>query len=108
LSVGFACGFCLWILSVGFACEYSSVSFHLWIFICGLFIRAEYADEVCERNIFWWDDDHTNILLQCEASLHHYITSSHVFFKFRVFLNFISLSSLFTKKTKFSKRTNFS
>jgi hypothetical protein len=71
-------------------------------------MQAKYASEVCKRSIFWWDDDHMNILLQCEASLHHYITSSHVFFKFHVFVIFISLSSFFNKKTKFLKRTNFS
>jgi hypothetical protein len=150
LPVGFACGFCLWVLPVGFACEFSSVrlficeissvsfhlwvficefssvSFHLWVFICEfssvgfLFKRSmqtKYADGVCERSMrakyaneafFWWDDHYTNILLQCEASLHHCITSSHVFFKIHVFLIFISLSSFFKKKIKFSKRTNFS
>jgi hypothetical protein len=48
--------------------------------------------------------------LQWEANLHHYITSSHVFFKFHVVVTFTSLSSLsfFIKMRKFSKRTNFS
>jgi hypothetical protein len=75
------------------------MGFHLWGFF-----SAEYASEA----FFWWKDHHTNVLLQCEASLHYYITSSHVFFKFHVFVIFISLSSFFIKKTKFSKRTNFS
>jgi hypothetical protein len=93
----------VWILRIGFAYEFWSVSFS--------FLRSmstKYVCEVCRRSIFWWDEHYTNILLQCEASLHHYITSSHVFFKFHVFLIFISLLSFFNKKTNFLKRTNFS
>jgi hypothetical protein len=67
-------GFCVWILRMDFAYEFSSVDFHLWAFICEFFLRAEYASEA----LFWWNDHHMNILLQCETSLHYYITSSHV------------------------------
>jgi hypothetical protein len=115
LLVGFARGFCPWVLPVGFArgfCSWiSSVGFHLSFLrsmraeytneVCERSMRAEYASEVCERSIFWWDEHYTNILLQYKASLHHYITSSHVFFKFHVFFIFISLSSLFNKKKIF-------
>jgi hypothetical protein len=93
-------GFCVWVfICMDFAYEFSSVDFHLW----GLFF-VKYASEA----FFWWKNHHTNVLLQCEASLHYYITSSHVFFRFHVFVIFTSLSSFFIKKTKFSKRTNFS
>jgi hypothetical protein len=38
--MGFAYGFCVWVLRMGFhlwvfICEFSSVDFNLWIFICG-------------------------------------------------------------------------
>ncbi len=81
---------------------FSSVwDFHLWVLSV---IIAKYASEA----FFWWNDHHTNIFLRCEACFHHYITSSHVFFKFDVVVIFTSLSSFFNKKTKFSKRTSFS
>jgi hypothetical protein len=121
LLVDFAREFCSRILFANFACEFCSwilfVSFHLWIFICKFSsmnfsfersTRTKYANEVCKRSIFWRNDHHTNIFLQCEVNLHHYITSSHVFFKFHVFVIFTSLSSFFIKLRKFSKRTNFS
>ncbi len=57
-------------------------------------MRAKYASEA----LFWWNEYHTNVLLQCEASLHHFTTSSHDFFKFHVFFIFTSLSSFFNKK----------
>ncbi len=82
-----------------FVCiRFSSVwGFHLYeVFICmrfylyevfiymRFFILAEYANGVCLRSIFkaffWWNDHFTNVLLQCDASLHHCITSSYVFF----------------------------
>jgi hypothetical protein len=127
LSMNFTRGFCTWILFVDFhlwvfICEL----FHLWIissvnyFICELFylwiilsvnyfiyefflrsMRMKYANEA----FLWWNNHHMNAFLQCEVSLHHYITSSHVFFKFHVFVIFTSLSSLFIKMRTFSKRT---
>jgi hypothetical protein len=57
---------------------------------------------VRERSIFLMNDHHKNVFLQCEVSLHHYVTSSHVVFKYHVFVYFTSLSSFFNKKTKFS------
>ncbi len=57
--MSFARGLCSWVLLVGFAREFSSVDFHLWVFI-GEFssvgfsfersMRTEYADEVCGRS----------------------------------------------------------
>ncbi len=108
LFVGFARGFCSWIfcswiLFADFVREFLSVSF-----LFEQSMRAKYANKVCKQSNFWWDDYHKNIFLQCDVNLHYCITSSHAFFKFSVFLIFISLSSFFNKKIKFLKRTNFS
>jgi hypothetical protein len=50
LPVGFAREFCPWVLPVSFICEFSSMGFHLWIFhssgVCERNMRAKYADEV--------------------------------------------------------------
>jgi hypothetical protein len=67
-------------------------------------MRTKYASEA----LLWWNNHHMNAFLQCEASIHHDIISSHVFFKFHVFVIFTSLSSFFIKIRTFSKRTNFS
>jgi hypothetical protein len=56
LPVGFARGFCPWVLPVSCIREFCSrifiyEFFHLWIFICGFFIRAKYANKVCGRSM---------------------------------------------------------
>ncbi len=94
--------------SYGLSYELSPVGFHLWVFTCdcgfspvtmgchlwGFLLRSvrmKYASKAFFL-FFWWNDHHTNILLRWEACFHHYITPSHIFFKY--------MSSLFLRRCR--------